>query len=399
MTKFIYQAKNEAGQIVSGTVEAENEKAATQALWENKLRVVSLRLKPTAPGLMNLFNKVKVADKSVFTRQLSTMISAGIHLPTALSVCASQAKSKRLSQVLRTVVQDVEEGHSLSLALSRHPDIFDNVFVAVVKAGEVTGKLDQALLSLADRLEKDTSFRGKVRSALIYPAFIFIVLIGVGILMMVKVIPQIKDILTGSKVELPLVTRFLLAASDFMVANWVWVLVGVLGLGIGFGVFLRTKTGVKWWNIISIKVPVLGEVNKNVIMARFTQTFHLLAKTGIPILDALNALADVMDNEIYRQSLYRIASDVEKGIPLSVPLSKDKNFPSIIGQMIGVGEQSGALADVLEKVGTFYENAVDEQTKTLSALIEPIVIVILGVGVAVLVFAVLMPIYQLAQVQ
>jgi len=399
MTKFIYQAKNEAGQIVSGTVEAENEKAATQALWENKLRVVSLRLKPTAPGLMNLLNKVKVADKAVFTRQLSTMISAGIHLPTALSVCASQAKNKRLSQVLWTVIQDVEEGHSLSLALSRHPDIFDNVFVAVVKAGEATGKLDQALLSLADRLEKDASFRGKVRSALIYPAFIFVVLIGVGILMMVKVVPQIKDILTGSKVELPLVTRFLLAASDFMVTNWVWVLVGVLGLGIGFGAFLRTKTGIKWWNIISIKVPLLGEVNKNVIMTRFTRTFHLLAKTGIPILDALNALADVMDNEIYRQSLYRIASDVEKGIPLSVPLSKDKNFPSIIGQMVGVGEQSGALADVLDKVGTFYENTVDEQTKTLGALIEPIVIVILGVGVAVLVFAVLMPIYQIAQVQ
>lgn len=398
MSTFIYQAKNEKGQIVSGTVEAEDERAATQALWENKLKVISIEPKPLVSAL-SFINRVKVEDKAIFARQLSTMISAGIHLPTALNVCLNQTRSKRLKEVLEVVVKDVEEGYSLSSSLAKYPDAFDKVFVAVVKAGEATGKLDQALISLADRLEKDASFRGKVRSALIYPIFIFVVMLAVGGLMMTKVIPQLQEIFKESGAKLPWATRALIWASHFLISGWWAVLAGIILIIVGLRFYIKTEKGMSWWNNLKIQFPVLGDINKSIIMARFTRTFCLLIRTGIPILDALHALAGVMDNEIYKRSLYKIASDVEKGIPLSVPISQDKNFPPIVGQMVAVGEKSGALDQILDRLGIFYENSVDERTKTMSSLIEPIVIVILGVGVGILVFAILMPIYQIAQMQ
>jgi len=395
---FIYQAKNEKGQIVSGTVEAENERTATQVLWENKLKVISLSPKPVLPAF-SFLGRVKVVDKAIFARQLSTMVSAGIHLTAALNVCVNQTRNKRLQDVLGDVIKDVEAGYSLSSAMAKHPDVFDRVFVSVVRAGETTGKLDLALLSLADRLEKDAAFRGKVRGALIYPAFIFTVLIAVGALMMIKVVPQLKDIFKESNAQLPWATRAVIWTSNFLAAGWWWVLLGIILAVVAFRFYIKTEKGMQWWNNVLISFPIFGGINRDIIMARFTRTFTLLIKTGIPILDALNALADVMDNEVYKRSLYKIAREVERGIPLSVPLAKDKNFPPIIAQMVGVGEQSGSLDQILDRMGVFYENSVDEKTKTMGSLIEPIIIVILGVGVGILIFAILMPIYQLAQIQ
>lgn len=398
MPTFIYQAKNEKGQIVSGTVGSENERQATQALWENRLKVITIEPKPILPKF-NFFNKVNIAEKAIFARQLSTMVSAGIHLPKALNICLNQSRSKRLQEVLATVIRDVEGGYSLSSAISKHPDVFDHVFVSIVRAGETAGKLDQVLLSLADRLEKDATFRGKVRGALIYPIFIFSVLLIVGALMMVKVIPQIRGLFEESGVPLPWATRALLAISSFLVIGWWAVIIGIVLIIVGFRFYIKTEKGTIWWNNLLIQLPGLGNLNKAIIMARFARTFGLLVKTGIPILDALHSVADVMDNEVYKKALFRIAGDVERGIPLSVPLSKDSHFPPIVGQMASVGEQSGALDQIMDRLGIFYENTVEDKTKSISSLVEPVVIVLLGVAVGVLIFAILMPIYQIAQLQ
>ena len=395
MPTFIYRAKNDKGQIVSGTVEAKNEHQGSQVLWENKLKVISIEPKPLVPQF-SIFNHISVAEKAIFARQISTMVSAGLQLTAALEVCRNQTTKQYFKDVLKLVIQDIEGGYSLSSAMSKHPDVFDRVFVSVVKAGETAGKLDQVLLSLADRIEKDASFRGKVRGALIYPAFVFCVLIVIGALMMVKVIPQIKDILTESGVQLPVATRMLIWISDFLVRWWWLCSIVVVGLVFAYRYYIKTEAGAKKWGAVSIKIPLLGNLNKQIIMTRFTQTFALLIKTGIPLLDALYSLAEVMDNEVYKRSLYHIASEVERGIPLSVPLSKDKNYPQIISQMVAVGEQSGSLDKIMERLGQFYENTVDEKSKTVGALVEPVVIVLLGVAVGVLVFAVLVPIYQMS---
>ena len=398
MPIYIYQAKNEKGQIVTGTVESENERQATQLLWENKLKVIRLEPRPIVPSF-GYFKRVKVSDKAIFARQLSTMVSAGIHLTAALSICLVQSRNKRLKEVLETVKRDVEGGYSLSFSLSKHPDVFDRIFVSVVGAGETTGKLDQVLIALADRLEKDASFKSKIRSALIYPIAVFSLLIIVGTLMITKVIPQLKQIFEESQAKLPLATRAVIAAADFLTKGWWAVILGLVVIFFGLRFYIRSEKGSKWWNNLLISFPIFGDLNKSIIMARFTRIFALLVKSGIPIIDTLHILAEIMDNEIYKKSLYKIADDVSRGIPLSTPLSKDKNFPPIIGQMVGVGEQSGALDQLLDRLGIFYENTVDDKTKNLSALIEPLVIVILGVGVGIMVFAILMPIYQIAQMQ
>jgi len=398
MPVYLYQAKNNKGQIVSGTVEAEGEAEATRALWENGLKVFSLRIKPHGV-VFSFFNKIKVADLAVFARQMATMISAGIRLPDTLSICINQTQNKMMKEALVEVMKDVQGGSSLSMAMSKHPNVFPKVFVFVTKAGEATGRLDTALLSLAERTEKDASFRGKLRGALIYPAFVFVVLLGVGALMMIKVIPQLQQIFLESNVTLPWATRALIAVFSFLQRGWWAVLLGLAGAIALFRFYIKTEKGMLWWNNLLIKFPILGDTNRMVIMARFTQTFALLVRTGIPILDALHVLADVMDNEIYTRALFKVAKEVEQGVPLSVPLSKDKNFPPVVGQMIGVGEKSGSLDQILERLGNFFENQVEDRTKVIGSLVEPIVIVILGIGVAILIFAILMPIYQLAQIE
>ncbi len=396
MPTFIYKAKNEKGQIVSGTVEAKNEREGSQILWDSKLKVMSIDPKPIMRGF-SLFNHVSVSDKAVFARQLSTMISAGIHLSTALNVTLAQTRNSRLKTVLNQVIQDVEGGYSLSSAFAKHPDVFDRVFSSVVKAGESVGKLDVVLSSLAERIEKDASFKSKTRAGLIYPAFIFVVLIIIGAIMMINVIPKIKTILIESGGTLPLATKMLIFVSDFLAGYWWAVLIFIVIFGVGLRYYIKTPSGGRFWGNLMVRIPIFGTLNRYIILARFARTFGLLVKTGIPILDALYSVAEVMDNDVYKKSLYHVAAEVERGISISVPLSRDPIFPPIVSQMVGVGEQSGALDKILDRLGIFYEDIVDERTKTISALIEPIIIVILGFGVGVLVFAVLMPIYSIAQ--
>lgn len=398
MSVFSYQAKNERGQIVSGTVDAENEKSASQILWENKLKVISIAPKPTLP-FVNFFNRVSITDKSFFVRQLATMISAGLHLSQALTICSEQTKRRRLKEVLDLIIKDVEEGYSLSSALSKHPDIFDPIFVNVTKAGEASGRLEQALLSVADRLEKDARFIGKVKASMTYPIFVVVMILVVGIIVMLQVIPQLKSIFQESNVSLPWTTKAIIATSDFLLKGWWGIILGIIVVFLVFRAYLKTEEGGKWWGNTILHLPIFGELERSLLMTRFLKTFSLLVKTGIPLLDCLHLLSGIVGNEVYRTSLYRIGAEVEKGVPLSTPISQEKIFPLIAGQMIKVGEQTGKLDEVLERLGNYYEDDVDKRTQEISDLIEPIVIVILGIGVAIMFAGVLMPIYQIAQMQ
>ena len=398
MTTFLYKAKNREGRMVAGTIEAKNDQEATQILWENKLKVIDLIPKSQNESFFSsLFNRVSVTEKAIFARQLATMVSVGIHLTTALNVTLAQTRNARLKSILKQVIQDIESGYSLSTALAKHPDVFDKVFTSAIKAGEAAGKVDTILLSLADRIEKDASFKSKVRASLIYPAFVFVILIIIAIVMMVKVIPQIKTILEESGGQLPLATRALLFLSDILSSYWWLLLILLLIFGVGLQFYLKTPSGKRQWGNLMVKIPLFGNLNRYAVLTRFAYNFGLLVKTGIPILDALYSVAEIMDNDVYRKSLYKVAQEVERGVSISVPLSKDPLYPPIVSQMVAVGEQSGTLDKILERLGEYYQNIVDEQTKTLASLIEPVVIVMIGGGVGVLVFAVLLPIYSIAQ--
>lgn len=349
------------------------------------------------PIIGQLFNRITIRERALLSRQLATMLGSGIPLVEAIKVLLLQTKSEPVREALTAIVHDIESGLSFSAAIERQPKLFNKIYVAVARSGEASGKLEEVLLQLADNIEKENVLVGKIKGAMVYPIFIFTAMIGVAILMMVRVLPQLKSIFEETAITLPITTRVLMAASDFMVQYWWLVIILIFAVLIGIGYYLRTPSGTILLNKLEVRAPAnLGE---DLYMARFTRTMSMLIKAGLPIIQALDITGQVMNNVVYRDSLVQAQSDVGRGLPLSMTLSQNKFFPKIVTQMVLVGEQTGRLDHLLEKLAVYYEDEMDTKIKGLSTLIEPVIIVILGIGVAFLVIAVLMPIYNITQVQ
>ncbi len=400
MKTFLYKAKNSRGEIITGTVKAANEIEAEGLLVKHNLIALEIASeKGKAAFSINIHRKISAKDKAIFARQLSTMISAGLPLAKAIKVTSAQASNPQLKTIYQSIYKDLEEGLSFSNALARHPQTFDKVFVSVVNAGENTGKLDVVLKQLADQLENDNNFIGKVRGAMYYPGFILVALVGIGAYMLMVVIPQLKSIFDQAGAKLPIATRMLLAMSDFLRTKWWMVLVILIFLGVIFKYWASSSSGKKTKDQLQLKVPGIGKLFDGIYMYRFSKIMSMLIGAGVPLLDALKIGGSVMNNSLYEKSITKAASQVERGVPLSVQLSKDSVFPPFIGQMVAVGEETGQLDGVLSKVADYYEEATDQAIRTISTLIEPAVLLLMGVGVAFLVFAVLVPIYNIAQLQ
>lgn len=342
-------------------------------------------------------SRVTVKDRAFLSRQLATMLSSGIPLIDSVKVLILQTKNQIILDSLVQIQADLEAGLTFSAAIERHPKLFNNIYVSIVRSGEATGKLEDVLLQLADNIEKESVLVGKLKSAMVYPIFIITAMIGVAILMMVKVMPQLQSIFTESNVELPFTTKLLLALSGFMVNFWWLVVLVMVGAAVGLSAYFRTPDGSAVLNHLVVKIP--GGIANDLYMARFTRTMSMLIKAGLPIIQALEITAEVMNNVIYSGALTGAKTEVERGLPLSAPLAKHSFFPKIVTQMVLVGEQTGRLDQILERLATYYETELDDKVKGISSLIEPVIIVILGVGVAFLVMAVLMPIYNITQIQ
>jgi type II secretory pathway component PulF len=399
MKAFLYKAKNNRGQIVTGTVKAENEMLAEKLLMSHNFAVLDLVAQKSEGMNMNSLFETRVSsrDKALFARQLSTMISAGLELSRAIKVVSTQARNDKVRSVYLNIYKDIEEGLSFSGALAKHPREFDPIFISVINAGEATGKLDVVLNQLAEQLESDNNFSGKVKGALYYPAFILVALVGIGIYMMVAVIPTLKGVFASAGAQLPIATRILIGMSDFFVKFWWLVLLIAIGLGSFIYYWLRSKTGGEFKDMLQIKTPGFKKLYGGMYMYRFTTVLSMLIGAGVPLLDALKIGGTTLNNGVYEESVARIISQVEKGVPLSVQLSKETIFPALVGQMAAVGEETGQIDKVLDKVADYYGEQTDEMIKTISTLVEPIVIVIMGLGVAFLVFAILVPIYNVSQ--
>lgn len=340
---------------------------------------------------------VTIKEKAFLSRQLATMLSSGISLVESLRVLLVQTRNPMVKAAMQTIVHDIESGLSFSAAIERHPKIFNSIFVAMVRSGEASGKLEEVLLQLAENIEKENALVSKLKSAMVYPIFIIAAMIGVAILMMVRVMPQLRGIFTESNIALPLSTSVLLAASDFMVKFW-WLVVALLiGGVVGLVFFARTPLGSRLLNHLELKIP--GGLAEDLYIARFTRTMSMLITSGVPIIQALEITASVMNNYLFSNVLATARSEIERGLPLSAPLERSPLFPKIVTQMILVGEQTGRLDQILERLAIYYETDMDDKVKGISSLIEPVIIVILGVGVAFLVMAVLMPIYNITQIQ
>ena len=397
MKRFNYKAKDKAGRLTTGEVEAASLEHAAKLVRNKGLVVIAITPKIDSPFdlIRRLRERITPSDVATFTRQLSTMINAGLPITEALLILRSQS-SGAMQRVVAQVLGDIEAGESLSVSLGRHPKIFTPTYIALVKSGEVGGVMDQVLLRLADTLEKQAEFAGKVKGALIYPAIIVVGMLVVGTIMMIFVIPRLTALYAEFNAELPLPTRILIGISNFMVSFWPLFL-GLGGIGAYvFKLYKETSAGRRKIDELTFKVPIMGELQRQVILTELTRTLSLMVGSGVSILEALNITSEVVGNRVIGDALKDSAKQVEKGFPIAYAFGKHPEaFPFLLSQMIAVGEETGKMDEVLTKISHIFEVESDQKVKALTSAIEPIVMVLLGVGVGFLVIAVILPIYNL----
>ena len=397
MRRYFFKAKDKNGALVTGEVEGSSLEVAAKLVKEKGLFVVSI--KPVRESLFSLVTKfrerITTQDIATFTRQLSTMVNAGLPITEALLILRSQAKGS-MQKVVAQILADVEGGQSLSSALTKHPQIFSPTYIALAKAGEMGGVMDEVLLRLADNLEKQEEFRGKVVGALIYPAIIVVGMIAVGLILMIFVIPRLTSLYADFNATLPLPTRILMGISSTLFKFWP-ILLALIGGGIwGFGLYRKTPAGRRKVDEMIFKVPIIGDLQRQIVLTELTRTLSLMVGAGVPILDGLNITAGVVNNSVVSDALRDAAKQVEKGFPVAFSFAKHPDaFPFLLSQMVAVGEETGKMDEVLKKVSHIFEVESDQKVKALTAAVEPVVMVILGLGVGFLVIAIILPIYNL----
>lgn len=400
MLSYQYTARNPGtGQQVRATVEADSEAAAAKLISGQGLVPIDIKLEGAGgfSVLKGFGNRVKAKDRVLFSRQLSTLINAGLPLLQALRSVNSQTVSKPLKVVLNQIIGDVEGGSTLSGAMGKHPRVFNQVYVSLIAAGETSGTLDQALERLAIQQEKDADLNSKIRGAMTYPVIVLLVMGAVVGFMVVKVLPQVKILYNGLPgTQLPLVTRVLLDFSDFIIHFW-WIVLIVLGLLIFFTTrWARTGPGKLAVDKFKMKAWPVGPLFMKVYMARFARTGSTLVASGVPLLQMLNITSTAVNNVHIQASIARAIEKVKGGKSLADSIENDPNFLPLVPNMLRIGEQSGAIEQMMGKVADYYEKEVDNEVANISSIIEPVMMVILGIVAFTIVAAVLLPIYSLA---
>lgn len=398
MQKFKYSARTVDGAIVQGEMEAKSSQYVVDALVEQDLVVVKVDEKIGIDfQTLNEINigGVPMAEKVLFMRQLSTMISAGISLTKALDILQKQAENPKFKKVLAQVVIDVENGRSFSDALKKSDGAFDEVTISLIAAGEESGHLEDILNRLALEMEKAKKLQGKLQSAFIYPVIILLVVVVVIVLMLVVLVPAMKDIYSSSEASLPAITQFLVDASDLTMNYWWAMLTVLLIIVIAIKLYVDTPAGKIMVNKLSLKVPVFGIYLIKVQIAQFTRVLALLLKSGLSITQALQLTSNSLSNIVFKNAVLDAKTDVEKGVSLAVPLARSLIFPIIVSQMVAVGEETGKLDEVLQKMAEYYEDEVDVITSNISTLLEPVILIVLGSVIAFVALAVYSPMFSL----
>jgi len=398
MSVFKYKVLDEDKKAISGLVDAPNESMASEILADKGLFILSLQKESesSANNLLNYFNKVKPKDLVIFSRQFSVLISANVAIVQSLKILIEQTTNIKLKIVVSTIADDVDGGAKLSEALGKYPEHFSNFYTSVIRSGETSGKLDEVLDYLADEMEKDYDMASKIKGAMIYPAFILCGMTAVGILMMVYVMPKLTDVMVETNAELPISTKILIATSHFLINYW-WILILIL-IGGFFAAryFLKTEKGREIYSYIKLHAPVFGNLFQKIYLVRFTRSMHTLIVGGVTIVESLKISAEVVDNDTYRKLIEETAKEVEDGSPLSVVFLSSPEIPRMVSQMLSVGEKTGRLDVILDKITDFYGREINNIVANLMVLMEPIIMVVMGIGVGIMVAAVIMPMYSMA---
>lgn len=399
MPIFSYKAKDKTGRYLDGVIEAATIDKAATAIREHGLFVIKLSTKGefSFNPLFSFKPKISAGDVAGFTRHLSTMLETGLPLTDALANLEVQT-SDLFADAVSAIRKDVTGGMSLSAAMSKYPAIFKPIYISMVKAGEASGQVDKTLERLAETLEKDIELKSKIKGAMIYPVIVIIAMMGVGAVMMSFVIPQISEVYKSFGSELPLPTMILIGISNFVRDYSLLVLIGLFASIFGLRSFKKTKAGDYFINNLIFKVPVFGEINREVLFATLTRTLGTLVGSGIAILDSLKISSEIVGNNIYRDTLNDATSQVEKGFPLSLSLKNSELFPPVFAQMVAIGEETGTMDKSLDRLANYFGSNAEGKIKNLTTALEPVLIIVLGIAVGGLAIAVLMPMFNLVSV-
>lgn len=399
MPSFSYKARDREGRLIAAVIEAEDIRTAARSLRDKGFFVAEI--KEQGRGLQaeiklpGLERAPSLKDLAVFSRQLATMLSAGLPIVQSLAILEKQTENKKFREIIKEVRTEVEGGTTFSDALSKHK-LFSRLYINLVKAGETSGTLDAILDRLATFLEKDLELRGKIRSALTYPTIVFVFAVGVTYFLLTGVVPQFAGILTGLGSELPLLTRLLIAISDALRAGTLFIVLLAIVAFFAYRAYYRTEQGRRVIDRIKLRMPVFGNLNKKSALARFSRTFGLLITSGVNIVESLDITKGTAGNAIIEDILEETKTTIQAGEPVYATIQAyPQVFPPMVGSMIAIGEETGALDVMLQKIGDFYEREVDEAVSSLTAAIEPIMIVFLGGVVGLIVAGMFLPLFQI----
>ncbi len=400
MTNFKYVAKTPEGKTVTEAINLPDRTAVVNALRVKGFFIISIEeIRDKSKESLGIFKKkIKLDDLVIFSRQLATMVDAGIPLVGALDILADQLENPSFRTVIYNVKERIETGSSLSEALNKHPKVFSPLFINMVKAGESSGMLDDILERLATYLEKANSLQRKVKSALIYPAVITVMAIGITALLLLKVIPVFKNIFSGFGAALPKPTQILINVSDGLIKYFPFVVLAIGGLIFLFISYIKTEKGRTVFDGALLKMPIFGVLMQKVAVSKFSRTLSTLVKSGVPILSSLEIVGKTAGNKIIENAIKKVHSSIKEGENIAEPLSKSKVFPSMVVRMVAVGEQTGELEKMLSKIADFYDEQVDAAVSGLTSLMEPLIIAFLGIVIGTVVICMFLPIFKISSI-
>lgn len=398
MKKYQYIAKDIKGNLTKGEIEANSQKAAEEAISSQSLTPVQVKeINDTFfSELLKKLGHVPATEKVMFSKQLATLISAGVPISQSMRILERQTKNKTLKSAINAIGSDIEAGLSLSSAMEKQSKVFSPLYVSLVSSGEAGGSLDKSLERMADEIEKEHDLVSSIRGAMSYPMIILVAMIGVVIYMLSTIVPQLAGIFAEMGGELPAATRLLLKISDLIRTRGFLILILLVAAVVGFRTLITKNKNVRYaWHKVLLKIPVFGKLMSKVNITRFTRTFGSLLASGVNVLEAMKISANTIQNEVFKTDILKAADDVKNGVTIAEALKKTKNFPVILAEMIAVGEETGSLDNILDKVTSFYQKEVDGTIKNLSSLVEPLMMIIIGVGVGTIVVAVIQPVYSM----
>lgn len=396
MKSFKYRAMKSDGTKIEGRFEGEDREEVISMITSNGYYPLKIEEVVESKSIeIDLFGRITTKDLAIFCRQFYTMLEAGVSIVSCLEILSVEISNKRLREIIVEVTEDVKKGDTLSESMAKYPKVFPQILIKMVESGEVAGNIDEMMKRLSLHFEKEYKLNNKIKSSMIYPAVLSVVAVAAVIFIMTFVMPTFIEMFEEEGIELPLITRGLIAVSKFMSSNWILLIIILIAIIIGFNIYRKSPTGIARLSKLKLVLPVIGKLNKKIIVSRYTRTLSTLLSAGVSLVHALPTVGGVLGNKVAEEAIMRSREKVVRGDTLSSTIFDEKIFPTMLASMVKIGEESGALDDLLNKTADFYDDEVEQAIQTSVALIEPILIVFMGLSIGIIVISIMLPMFDM----